>query len=386
MHAQLFIDPEVTDVTADQCLTALRDAGLAIDEAIEAQVNAALAARAAEPDPADQAHEADPAADGDDDHPPTQPTLCLEGRPVVHGEDGRLEWAEGCDPERAAAESNGRVDFYNLCRYVTVSKDQQIARLVAPTDGRAGHDLRGNTLQPRRGEPAPVKADTASVKVDDAGTCTALIDGVLHFDAQQISISPVLTVRGHVDFSTGNLRFDGDVLVDKGVRDRFEVQASGDVETGELIEAAVIRAGRDLRARGGVASKEAGELRVGRDLTARYLDGVRGEIGRDAYTEREIIQCRLTVGRELNVSSGAIIGGACTVAGPVRAATLGSTAAMPTTLVLGSVPAAERLIATLDRKLGELDCDKDAENVESRRSLLKHKRDQLLRWWDAMRR
>jgi len=387
MQAELFIEPDAMDATADQCLAALRDVGVAIDDDIEQRVNAALTDRTAPsaPPPPEQATDAsaEPSADQAES---VQPVLRLEGRPAVDGRDGRVDWAPGCDPEHAPLESAGQVDFYNQCRYIMVSAGQRIARFVEPTEGEAGCDLRGNTLQPRRGEPSPVKTDTATVQVDDAGHCTAQIDGVLHFDGQQMSISPVLAIHGHVDFSTGNLRFAGDVIIDKGVRDRFEVRAEGDVETGELIEAAVIDAGRDLRAKGGVASKEAGQLRVGRDLAARYLDGVKGEVGRDVCTEREVMQCQLTVGRELNVAGGAIIGGTCIVTGPVRVATLGSTAAIPTSLVLGAAPVAERLIATLDRKLAALDADENAENVEARRSLLQRKRSELLRWSQATRR
>ncbi len=56
-----------------------------------------------------------------------------------------------------------------------------------------------------------------------------------------------------MDFSTGNIDFEGDVRVLKGIRDIFEVRATGNIEVGGLIEASTIDAGGSVFAKGGMA-------------------------------------------------------------------------------------------------------------------------------------
>ncbi len=356
--------------TVEQVLEALRQADVVVDDAVTQQVTQAVAAHV-DPD--------------DDDEAPAEPLIVLTGAPAVNGEHGKLEWADGCDPNREPAEDDQQVDFYNQSHFVMAKPEQVIARVIPPTEGEAGRDVRGNALPPRPGEPCNVAFDPATITVSDDGRCTARLAGVLHIDKQPVSINPVLNIDGYVDFSTGNIRFTGDVIVARGVRDRFNINASGDVETGELIEAASVTAGGDLRAKGGAALKDAGQLRAGRDLLARYLVGVDAMVGHDALIEREVINCRLEVGHMLDVSKGAIMGGECRVAGPVRAGVLGSPAGLATMLYLACHPRLEARLAQMERMLQEIALHPESRDLQARRPNLERQLHRTREKYQAIR-
>lgn len=286
----------------------------------------------------------------------------LRGTPPKPGEDGRLEWAEGCaphdkrrpTPSAAEARSNDddqAVDFYNQRAFITVSAGQRIVRIVPPTGGACGTTLRGKELAAKPGQAVKIRLDPNSVASDPDGHCTALIDGLLKYDGQKLSVSPQLEIHGYVDFSTGNVDFQGDVQINKGIRDCFHVKARGTVVVDGPIESAAVHTGGHLHANRGIACHGASSIIVGGDLHARYMDTAHVSVRASAHIEREIIQCTLSVGDSLLAEHGALIGGVTCVCRKVRLASLGSDAEVPTRVYLAYDPAFEQ---TLRRTRGYL--------------------------------
>ncbi|MEO0587619.1 MAG: FapA family protein, partial [Planctomycetota bacterium] len=149
-----------------------------------------------------------------------------------------------------------------------------------------------------------------------------------------------------VDFSTGNIDFNGDIVVRRGVRDRFTLRANN-VEVHGLIEAATVIARQRMRALGGFAGRERGAVRVGKVLEAKYLDNVEGEIGSELEFEREIINCDLVVQGAVRSTNGAILGGRTVVTGPCHVGQVGSAGGSRTLLMIGAVPRLDPLAAKL---------------------------------------
>ncbi|MHB1155604.1 MAG: DUF342 domain-containing protein [Phycisphaerales bacterium] len=285
--------------------------------------------------------------------PLTERKLELAGVPAIHGENGRLEWYEGMDPTRRIKDSDvGQVDYYNRSAFVTVVMNQAFARMHPPTDGTPGLDLRGAELPPNPGKPAAINL-APSVACDNDGICHAAQSGVVLLEGQTIRIDPLLVVPGSVDFSTGNIRFEGDVQIGGGVCDRFVVRVTGDVEVKQLIEAAAIDVGGDLHALGGMAAKERGHVRVGGHMIARYLDNVIGTVTGNLEVEREIIGCELTVAGVVQSPKAALIGGTLRCCDAIHVARIGSMAAVTTVIDLGQVPAMEQNIAQQEQQRRE---------------------------------
>ncbi len=271
--------------------------------------------------------------------------IVAKATPAVHGKDGVFAWATGFDPtsekstdqKKKEASDDDAVDFYNQGSYITVGAGTQIATLRPPTDGSDGRDVVGGVIKARPGKPIEIKID-ASLRVDEEGCVFAEIDGLLQFHRSTVKVSPVLEVAEFVDFSTGNIDFDGSVLIRQGVRDRFVVKATRDVIIHGLVEAATIVCGGNFECRRGIAAKDRGELVVEGDADVGFLNNVRGQIKGHLTIRREIINCDLVIGQDLRCERGAIIGGTTTITGSLRAMTLGADAESETVFVLGSVP------------------------------------------------
>ena len=273
---------------------------------------------------------------------------------------GRIGFEPGYDPAEieqvlqaaAAGEAGGNggsgrppgsVDHYSKSKFQFVVVGAHVATVVFPFDGMDGRDVFGNTIRPEPAKANNFSVDDTLKKCDD-GRLIALRPGVLEWGEGGLHITDELVIPSCIDFSIGHIDFPGSVHVRGGVRDLFKVIAKTDLQIDGLIEAATIKAGRDTTIHGGMAAKEKGTLDVGRDATAKYLNNVTVSVGRDLAVDRELVNCRVTVGRAFNGLKCGIAGGALAVAGPIVVNTVGSEMGVATDLRLGSIPPLEAAV------------------------------------------
>jgi uncharacterized protein len=251
LRADLVIEASapLEEITPEICLGHLYELGLRIDDEAKTRVQELIVAAGATPDEA------------------TRATI-LTGMPPQHGQDGRVEWhveepepeSEGDDADGASEGEGGgdAVCFYSRSAFVMVKAGQVLGKVTVPTEGRGGRDVAGRQLAARSGKPARMRFDD-SIRVDDDGTLTAKIDGMLDRTRDSASIKEFLEITGYVDFETGNIDFPGAVQVRKGVRDLFEVRCGGTLDVAGLVEMATIVTGGDFTARRGMAGREKGD-------------------------------------------------------------------------------------------------------------------------------
>lgn len=276
--------------------------------------------------------------------------VVAQGVRPQHGGDGNIEWVDGYappsvaltddDPQPQPQADDGNddpIDFYAQSAFHTVGETVHVATLIRPTPGVPGFDVFGQRIPPRAGRPHPLRPHP-SIEIAPDGRVFTVNAGLLSADRFHIVVHPVLRVDDSVDFSTGNIDFDGSVMIHGGVRGKFKVDCTGDLIIAGLVEAAHIRCGGQLRAEGGMAGREIGTLEIARDTVARYLVGVSGRIGGALAVKREVINCRLDVAGNLELRGGDLIGSQANIQGAVHIGTLGSDAGVATTLRLGYVP------------------------------------------------
>ncbi|MEM7681850.1 MAG: FapA family protein [Planctomycetota bacterium] len=304
--------------------------------------------------------------------------VVARAQPVRPGKDGRVEWFAKAlpgdfdlnSPELqnflCAAPGDDAVDFYAQSKYVTVEAGQVVGRVYPAVEGEDGRDVLGRVIAVKPPVAAKAGIDETMV-VDAAGRIVAQTQGVLSHGASQATISKRIEVDHFVDFSTGNICFSGDVHIRQGVRDKFRVEAEGDVEIDGLIEAAEVVAGGSLNARGGFAGREVGRAVTGGDLHARYLDQVEAEVGGDLRVDREVVNCRVAVFGGVDCPTGALVGGRLTATGRVEIGTLGSAGAAPTELAIGAVPRLEAAYLPMQAILDELDAEHESLMTERKR-------------------
>lgn len=321
--------------------------------------------------------------------------VVAEATSAVHGEDGYIEWYVGedarepdpppsdTDDDEPEPDPDNDLTHYERTSLVIVNEGQTIARVIAPTDGTDGRDVKGRTLPAKPGQPVRLRCDD-SIEIHADGAAVARSDGVLSQSLGRWAIRPHLLIPGYVDFSTGNIDFSGDIEVVRGIRDCFVVRAEGNLQVLGLVEAATLETGGNLHVHAGVAARERGSVKVGGDLEGRYFDAAHIEVGGALRVTRELINCTTLVHGPVESPGATMIGGILTAAGPARLAVVGSRGGAKTRIVLGSVPKitakiaqADRVIEALERRMNELQPGKERDDASSQLESIRTKRDQL---------
>ena len=328
-------------LTAERCIAYIESAGLQVDPTIEAEVQAAVSyARRHSNSPCEH--------------------VLARGRAPEHGQDGRFEWLPEFDPEQrttGGADEHGssedRVDYYSVSVFRMACDGDHLATVHPPTAGRDGATFDGTTLPARNGTPYKLRHDD-SVELRDDGSVIARRNGVISISSGKLRVLDVLDIPGNVDFHTGNIEFSGSVTIRKDICDCFTVKCTDDLSVTGLIQAANIQTGGDATFSRGMAGREKGAIDIHGSLHARYLEGVLGSVDLDLNVEREVVNCTLIVGRNLNLESGALINSCVRVGGMARVGTVGSPANVRTTIAVGDFPELDADLQHIRRLIPEV--------------------------------
>ncbi len=282
--------------------------------------------------------------------------IVARGKRPVHGSDGRVEFKVDVSgqPVYQADEAAARIDFRTATKVITVKQGDVIAELVPPTKGEKGITLSGKELPARDGKPAVLRPGSG-VQVDAAGRFfTATAEGRPVYCGGIISISPVYEVAGDVDLKTGNIKFNGHVIVQGNVTDDAAVEANS-VEINGVVGAAAITARGAVTIRGGINGRDRGRVEAQGNVFAKYINQSAIVSYGDVVAVREIVNSRIwCLGR---VKADTILGGECLALRGIEANLLGSEIGVATLLEPGAnfeIRKVENEMASLAEKIENL--------------------------------
>lgn len=307
------------------------------------------------------------------ENPGESTQILLVGQPPARGLNGWLELTPECqrlEPEQIRAEEDVKeegdetlaqsaVDHYARSPYIHVKSGQLIGQIIAPTEGTDGVDITGNAVPAIPGKPFTVKPHD-SVLVDAKDAVIAQCSGTFEHAGTTVQVNSLLRVAGRVDFETGNVDFEGDVEIGKGVCENFKVAALRNAVINGVVEAADLSTGGDLVLSTGMFGKEKGTIHVGRDCRAKFLQQVEGEIWGVLCVDKEIVNSQLAVRSGIESPHASLIGGECHVMGPVEFKAIGSDAGIQTVLHLGSFPEYTRVMEEAADELARLEASAEA--------------------------
>lgn len=241
-----------------------------------------------------------------------QEIVIAQGVEKINGRNGYYEFLFNTDPKpRPSIREDGSVDFYNIKCFEPVQKGQAIANYYKASNGAYGWDIKGNMITPKPGKDLPALRGK-SFRVNNEGTkYIATQSGKIELiDNQIIAITPILYISGCVDYTVGNLLFDGDIVIQNDVLSGFIVEASGSIFVNGSVESATIIAGKDIVIKHGMQGAERGSVVAGGMVMAKFFEATDIKAGGDISTSA-IMNCRVFSDKKVVVVGqfGAIVGG-----------------------------------------------------------------------------
>lgn len=282
----------------------------------------------------------------------------VRGRAPTHGVHARVEIEPGLlqddprphsnAPAQTQADSRtGSVDHRARAAFVSIKAGQVVGHIIPEVPGEDGVDVFGRSIACKAALPISLTLDDSIIRRAD-GSLVATRGGLLERTSGSFRVTTTLKVAGDVDYSTGHIDFPGTVIVEGEIRDQFTVTAGLDIVVKGSADAATLDCGGSLRLERGMAAREMGTLRVGKDLAARYLTNITAVIGRDATIESELHACSLTIGRDFIAPRASIVRGELCVSRRCEVRELGTEANVETRVTLGRVPLLDKLARHAD--------------------------------------
>ncbi len=200
-------------------------------------------------------------------------TLIAEGIAPIPGEKALFEKLvqesshKGVPQERA----DGSVDYKDLGLFLSVGQGTPLLKRIPPTPGTPGTGIDGNTVAAVSGaDRSLVHGAGAALSKEDPNVIVATRVGKPFFLENSVQVDPTLEVD-MVNPSTGNVIFDGNILVKGAVEAGYTVSAGQDLTILDTVEGANLSAGRNLSLLTGVYGRNRSELRAKGNLEARFL-------------------------------------------------------------------------------------------------------------------
>lgn len=325
--------------------------------------------------------------------PPIEGTPCqfvslLKDPAAAHGRDADDDDDEDND-DNGNEEKEELEDRFAIIKYrdlgflLLVAPGDHLMRRTPPVSGTNGVDVRGNPVlaKPMHEIRFNEKSLGVAPDPDDPNLLVAVIAGQPMVITNGVIVNPVVEVD-NIDFTTGNIDFNGTITVKGDVKAGMVLKVSGDVVVKGLVEAAEIHAGGNVSVSGGIIGHVANQASTlstanavpfanarivcGGSLQALFAEQAYVQAGESILIKANARQCELIAGQQIVVGkkgggkkSGQIVGGKTHATNLIQAVFAGSATGIATELQVGTDPFLATQIATNEvaykRKLEEVD-------------------------------
>ncbi|MBT3345180.1 MAG: DUF342 domain-containing protein [Gemmatimonadetes bacterium] len=281
--------------------------------------------------------------------------LVARGQPARAGRQATFEWHVETSGRAGTILEDGSIDLRDRHLMVMVAEGQLLGRHLPEQSGASGRDVCGRVLAPPvLGSLRVVPGAHVRVEEEAEGIQALYADaaGGVVYDEQEkggrrrmrIALTRVSHIEQDVDYATGHVNFDGEVVVDGSVKAQFEVRASGSVTiNGNIEPGAYIKAGGDILVNGGIVGDET-RLEAGGKVMAKFLQGCHVTTDGDVEIGAYVFEASIRIGGKLIVagmgegSGRALVGGLVWAGGGCETPSLGSPSNPNIRLIVGVSP------------------------------------------------
>jgi uncharacterized protein len=241
------------------------------------------------------------------------------GVPPVHGKDEDIEWYVNIEyvyvPQ---VDDSGSVNYKTGRTQPFIRKGEIAGMLRTATKAEEdGTDVFGSSIAAKDG--ISLELDWQDYfeqkKREKEGieyiSLIAVISGLVQKEKNKITIIPVFETIT-VDYTCGNINFDGSVIIKDSISDGFEVKATGDVHVKGSVGACLIESGGSVIISGGMNGRKKGLIKAKNDIIIKFAENCSLFSARNILVESHILLSsivsldRILVGKQKK--NGKIIG------------------------------------------------------------------------------
>jgi uncharacterized protein (DUF342 family) len=292
------------------------------------------------------------------------------GKPAIRGKDAKIKPLVQSAQDRILRPQlleDGSVDMRDLGDIICVKSGDPLTQKIPLTLGSKGYTVTGKVLEPEPGDDIQIVSGKGTeVSARNPNILISLLDGLPKVIENGMEVDDVYKIK-KVYVGSGNVDYDGSVIIKGDVSEGMKVIASGDITVGGCVESATLISGGDITISGGIIGRKH-EVDASQDSTikmsvniqakgrilSKYCQYADIQCDSDVYVEKQLMHSILDINGKLWVgtakkANGKLIGGLIKVDTSVHAGIIGATAGSNTTIIF------ERRVDTFKLQIQEID-------------------------------
>lgn len=282
--------------------------------------------------------------------------IVAKGKPARDGQEGYVEYKFNPDLKATPKmNDDGTVDFHTL-ENVNHVKEGDVVAVLHPEDrGEAGCDLLGRQVSPKKVGHVIFRHGNNLMISEDGRNLISKVSGHVMLEGDKIFVSNVLELV-NVDASTGDINYDGSVVIKGNVLAGFSVNATGDISVSGIVEGATVVSGGNITFNRGVQGMNRAVIKAAGNIVSKFIESANMVQAGGSIETDSILHSRVTAKGPIVASgrNGLIVGGDVRSIVLVEAKNIGNEMGTATVVGVGVDPTAKRRVDELKQSLQKL--------------------------------
>jgi uncharacterized protein (DUF342 family) len=291
------------------------------------------------------------------------PVAVVKGTKAENGHDAYMDFHFETDKSKVMMTENrqGQINFKELNLIQNVTAGQVVAEKVPLGKGVPGRTLFGKMLPAKDGADIILPVGTNTHASGDQ--IIADINGKVDLVASKVTVEAVMEVD-EVSIKSGNINFNGSLVVRGTVDDGFAIKVTGDVKINGSVGASTVEAGGNIVVGSGIIGRNVAVIRAGKSVWAKFVQSTTLEVLENIIVTDGIVNCNVIAHKRIVLQGRhAVIAGGRLFAGEeINARTIGTSSESPTRVETGyDIRKKQRVDALQDQQLAMIKTMEDLE-------------------------
>lgn len=253
-------------------------------------------------------------------------------------------------PETDAEQAELQVNHKEHNDLINVTEGQVLVEIVEPVKGIDGFLVTGRELQAAKGRKCRLVPGRHTKYTPDRSQIVATRNGFVIMEGNSLTVENILRVA-NVDSSTGNLHFEGILLVEGNVEDAFTAEATVRIDVKGSVGKATLKSQGDVLVSNGVLG---GTIKAGGSVRAKFVSDSTIKAEKRILISEYILNSTLSAGELVHVTApeGFLSGGSVHAGSFIKIPIVGSQKiGVETNLAVGLDPDLRKMFNEVESRL-----------------------------------
>ena len=281
--------------------------------------------------------------------PDDSPFLIAQGKEATYPKNAEIRYHFPTNFLHAGkVNKDGSINFQDRGEIPHVEEDAFLAAKIFPEEGTCGINVLGQEIIVDEPVDLTFSSGSGTRISEDGVRIYAETAGQPHLDAMgNISVSPEFQIQGDLGFDTGDVNFEGNVIVNGSVRPGFKIKCAS--LTAKEIQGAEIDIQGDLNVSLGIIDTEL--VKVKGSVQAKFIRNSKINAFGDLIVQKEIIDSKIYLSGACVNKNGSIINSEISAKMGISAGAIGNKSSKPSRLTVGVDEHSNLLVAKVDSNL-----------------------------------